>query len=545
MDDASPGDTNENTNEDTNETNETNETDVDTRRTSIRKNERAKTRAMSESEWRSAAARLGEIGDELEQRGAYAAEADARRILTGLGFDETRQNKPLSQLSGGWRMRAALAVALFLRPGLLLLDEPTNHLDLPATIWLASYLNSRECANTAVLLVTHSADFVAETATHLVHLDHFKKKLVVQKHADVWRFLAAAPERFKQEKARYEAQRARLKNLKTKSGLSGDAATKRVLKEEGKSRIAKKKANGANGANVEPLADADGLLLKPREYQVSFTFPASEDDRPTIAVLDACFAIPDPGAKVAGEKLVDFKNLRFSVHARSKIVLVGPNGCGKSTLLKLLMGDVRPDAGEVHIHRDLRIGRHDQHHDASFDFGDDGGPSESRASAAALLEKTFGVANQDARRLLGQSGLESSAHVVPFAKLSGGQKSRVAFAALCAKPQNLLLLDEPTNHLDLESVEALIDGLNKFEGGVVVSTHDARLAEGLNDAEIWLVGAEGSTTGVDVLGRAGDAKPFARYRARVAAEVEAATEETKRRAAQRRRGAKERGARFS
>ena len=164
---------------------------------------------------------------------------------------------------------------------------------------------------------------------------------------------------------------------------------------------------------------------------------------------------------------------------------------------------------------------------------------------ATLLEKTFGVANQDARRLLGQSGLESSAHVVPFAKLSGGQKSRVAFAALCAKPQNLLLLDEPTNHLDLESVEALIDGLNAFEGGVVVSTHDARLAEGLDDAEIWLVGAEGSTTGVDVLGRAGDAKPFARYRARVAAEVEAATEETKRRAAQRRRGAKERGARFS
>jgi ATP-binding cassette subfamily F protein 1 len=425
---------------------------------------------------------------------------------------------------------------------LLLLDEPTNHLDLPATIWLASYLNSRECANTAVLLVTHSADFVAETATHLVHLDHFKKKLVVQKHADVWRFLAAAPERFKQEKARYEAQRARLKNLKTKNGLSGDAATRRVLKEEGKSQIAKKKSS-----NVEPLADADGLLLKPREYQVSFTFPASEDDRPTIAVLDACFAIPDPGSKDADfkkKKLVDFKNLRFSVHARSKIVLVGPNGCGKSTLLKLLMGDVKPDAGEVHVHRDLRIGRHDQHLETLFDFGEER-PSESRLSAATLLEKTFGVANQDARRLLGQSGLESSAHVVPFAKLSGGQKSRVAFAALCAKPQNLLLLDEPTNHLDLESVEALIDGLNTFEGGVVVSTHDARLAEGLDDADIWLVGAEGSTTGVDVLGRAGDAKPFARYRARVAAEVEAATEETKRRAAQRRRGAKERGARFS
>ena len=142
----------------------------------------------------------------MKTRGAYAAEADARRILTGLGFDERSQNTPLSKLSGGWRMRAALATALFLRPGFLVLDEPTNHLDLPATLWLARYLNSPACKNVAVLVVTHSADFVAETATHLVHLDQFKKKLVTQKHADVWRFLAAAPERFKQEKAKYDAQ---------------------------------------------------------------------------------------------------------------------------------------------------------------------------------------------------------------------------------------------------------------------------------------------------------------------------------------------------
>ena len=155
---------------------------------------------MSPSEWENAAKRLGEVSDELRARGAYAAEANARRILTGLGFDERSQNTPLRELSGGWRMRAALATALFLRPGFLLLDEPTNHLDLPATLWLAKYLTSPACADVAVLVVTHSADFVAETATHLVHLDQFKKKLVAQKHADVWRFLAAAPERFQRER---------------------------------------------------------------------------------------------------------------------------------------------------------------------------------------------------------------------------------------------------------------------------------------------------------------------------------------------------------
>ena len=191
------------------------------------------TKPMSSLEWEQAAKRLGEVSDELKTRGAYAAEADAVKILTGLGFDERKQNTPLVKLSGGWRMRAALATALFLRPGFLVLDEPTNHLDLPATLWLAKYLNSPACKDVAVLVVTHSADFVAETATLLVHLDQFKKKLVTQKHADVWRFLAAAPERFKQEKAKYEAQQGRLKNLKTKGGLSAEAATKKLLKEGG------------------------------------------------------------------------------------------------------------------------------------------------------------------------------------------------------------------------------------------------------------------------------------------------------------------------
>jgi ATPase subunit of ABC transporter with duplicated ATPase domains len=124
---------------------------------------------LTDEELVKAAQRLGEISELLNQRGAYDASSNARRILTGLGFDDRKMNTPLSTLSGGWRMRASLAIALFISPGLLLLDEPTNHLDLPATIWLASYLNSDRCKKTSVLMVTHSADFVSEVGTYTSH----------------------------------------------------------------------------------------------------------------------------------------------------------------------------------------------------------------------------------------------------------------------------------------------------------------------------------------------------------------------------------------
>ena len=138
--------------------------------------ENASDNAWDDAKWREASGRLGELAEELERRDAYASEAKARRILAGLGFSDEQMSGPLSKLSGGWRMRAALAQALFVKPGLLLLDEPTNHLDLPATTWLASYLSGPECAKTSVLVVSHSADFVSSAKCGVLHLDHFAKK---------------------------------------------------------------------------------------------------------------------------------------------------------------------------------------------------------------------------------------------------------------------------------------------------------------------------------------------------------------------------------
>ena len=435
------------------------------------------TSTWGEAEWASAAARLGELGDRLEQRGAHAAEAKARRILTGLGFDDAMQDAPLSTLSGGWRMRAALAQALFLEPGLLLLDEPTNHLDLPATLWLAQYLASPAAAKTTVLLVTHSADFVASTATDLLHLDHFQRAIVPHK-GDVWNFLNGIESRYKTQCKEFDAQQKQLKELKSKGGLSGDKAVQKLLKTPGAK-----------------------LLDKPKEYSVTFHFPSSGDDRSTIAVLDASYTIP-------GRSEPMYKNLRFSVHAKSRVALVGPNGCGKSTLLGLLTGRLTPSSGEVSPDRKLVVGRYDQHFEELL-------PLETNLSGTAHLVQTFGISEQDARKLLGRSGLESNAHLTPVKNLSGGQKSRVLFASLAATEADLLILDEPTNHLDLESVEALIEGLNTFEGGVVVSTHDARLVEGLEDVETWVCG-EGET-GVRLLP---SPNGFERYRQAVAAEVE-------------------------
>ena len=223
-----------------------------------------------------------------------------------------------------------------------------------------------------------------------------------------------------------------------------------------------------------------------------------------------------------------YRDLRFSVHAKSRVALVGPNGCGKSTLLGLLAGRLKPDSGEVSPDRSLTLGRYDQHFDELL-------PVETTKHATKHLEDAFGISTQEARKLLGQSGLEGNAHLTPVKNLSGGQKSRVLFAQLAATRADVLVLDEPTNHLDLESVEALIEGLNAFKGGVFVSTHDARLVEGLDECEVWVCG-EGET-GVRVLPRPNG---FARYRDAVEREVEEKVERASAEAKKRKSGLKDR-----
>jgi len=198
------------------------------------------------------------------------------------------------------------------------------------------------------------------------------------------------------------------------------------------------------------------------------------------------------------------------VHNKTRVALVGPNGCGKSTLMQLLTGELPPTAGEVSPHPTLKVGRYNQHFDELLPVS-----SGKAVSAATFLADTYSLDEHASRRLLGLSGLDSAAHLTPMRALSGGQKARVVFASLAASRPHMLLLDEPTNHLDMESVEALVEGINNFDGGVIVASHDSRLVDGMLDCEVWVCGV--GDTGVCVLpARTG----FDKYRQSVAQEVE-------------------------
>ena len=393
----------------------------------------------SDVAWNAAMGRLVEVVEELGAIKADTAEARVRSILTGLGFTSTMQAGGTTTLSGGWRMRVALAQALFLQPALLLLDEPTNHLDLSAVLWLDEHL--AEHFKGTLLCVSHDADFLDSTCTDLIHLSD---RQLTYHSADVYRFFAGQRGREGKRAAAYKLQEETVKSFcKT---LSKKQAVKRTLAKLGQEQ----------------------LLDKPQEYKVQFAFQDPDDTMPTVAVLDAGFAYaPSPPL---------FQDLRFSVGTTTRVAIVGANGAGKTTLLRMLNGQLAPTTGEVSLHRNLRVGRYDQHFEELL--------SEEQ-TPVAFLRGCYDVDEQEARRYLGRFGLDGARHLIKIADLSGGQKARVVFASLALQRPHVLMLDEPTNHLDMESVEALIDGVKAFQGGLVMVSHDARLISE-TECDLWV-----------------------------------------------------------
>jgi ATP-binding cassette subfamily F protein 1 len=415
--------------------------------------------------------KLAELYEKLQILGSDAAEAQASKILAGLGFTKGMQGRPTRSFSGGWRMRISLARALFVQPTLLLLDEPTNHLDLRAVLWLEEYL----CRwKKTLVVVSHDRDFLNSVCNEIIHLHDLKLHLY---RGNFDEFESGYEQRRKEMNKKYETYEKQIKAAKR----SGSRAQQEKVKDRAKFNAAKEASKNKVKGKVdedEPQPDAP---KKWRDYSVEFHFPEpTELTPPLLQLIEVSFSYPNRE---------DFRlsNVDVGIDMGTRVAIVGPNGAGKSTLLNLLAGDLVPTEGEVRRSQKLRIGRYSQH------FVDLLTMEETPVQYLLRLHPDQeGLSKQEAvRAKLGKFGLPSHNHLTPIAKLSGGQKARVVFTSISMSKPHILLLDEPTNHLDMQSIDALADALDEFTGGVVLVSHDSRLISRVCDdeerSEIWVV----------------------------------------------------------
>ena len=394
------------------------------------------------------ASAVAELHEQIGVLDAQFSEHDAKKILHGLGFTQDDHQRLLSELSGGWKMRAVLASLLFQRPGLLLLDEPTNHLDMPSVAWFSKFLSSYD---QALFLVSHDREFLNEQANRVVSFE---------------------PEGVRTFRGNYE--RYLLQREEERQLLENRAKNLEKEKEHLEQFVRRFRAKASKAAQVQSrvrkLEKMDSVELHASAREVRFSFPATDRGaRTPMRVDDLC--------KSFG-KLVVFDRVTLAVERGDRIAIVGPNGAGKTTLLKILAGEIEASAGRVHLPGQSNVRYFAQHHAEALDL--------QHTVLQEVAYASDGTSVEGVRKVLGAMLFGDRAIDKRVSVLSGGERARVALAKILVRPGNVLLMDEPTNHLDLQTTEALTDALATYDGTLLFVSHNRAFIRRLA-TKLWVV----------------------------------------------------------
>ncbi|HWZ10426.1 MAG TPA: ABC-F family ATP-binding cassette domain-containing protein [Xanthobacteraceae bacterium] len=421
---------------------------------------------------------LADIYQHLNAIDADRAPARAAEILSGLGFANADLDRPLAEFSGGWRMRVALAAALFAQPELLLLDEPTNYLDLEGALWLEARL--KKYPHTT-LIISHDRELLNNSVEAILHLNAAKLELYAGGYDDFETRRAEKSRLQAATKAKQDAERAHLQRFIDRFRAKASKAT------QAQSRVKRL-------AKLEPIAEVVEERVAP------FVLPSPR--RPLAPPL-----LQLEGAAVGYNGAPVLRNLNLRLDVDDRIGLLGVNGAGKTTFAKMVAGALPLLAGQMKREQRIRVGWFHQHQIEALD------PADTPLDILRRERPDDGESSRRSR--LAQFGLSFDKQETTVANLSGGERARLLLNLVAMAAPHLLILDEPTNHLDIDSRRALLDALNDYEGAVILITHDRSLIELVAD-RLWLT-ADGR-----IKPFAGDMDDYARFileRAKLAASL--------------------------
>lgn len=413
--------------------------------------ERMAEEGLSEEDMNQLTERLNEVYDRLDGMDASTAEARGAKILTGLGFTAKMQTKATKDFSGGWRMRVALARALFLNPTLLVLDGPTAHLDMEAVVWFEEYLKKFD---KILLLVSHSQDFLNEVTNNIILL---RGKTLTTYGGNYDTYCRTRLEQELEQQRKHDWEMDQMQHMKDYIARFGHGNAKLARQAQSKEKV----------------------LLK--MTRAGLTEAVTSDSKVNIRFINVG-KIPPPVIQLNSVSFrynentpFLYQNLDFGADLDSRICLVGPNGAGKSTLLKLINGELATTDGMVRRHSSLRLATFSQHFVDQLRFDD---------TALTYMLREFpldhdGKPNslENVRSSVGRFGVTGTAQTMKISQLSDGQKARIVFSWIAEKRPHFILFDEPTNSLDSDTTNALADAINAWDGGVLLISHDMSLVQ--------------------------------------------------------------------